>query len=57
MADAAFGLAAAADLGGMGEAAEMVTGVSKLLWTPVVTILITSFLFWSPYRQIARIFK
>jgi NRAMP (natural resistance-associated macrophage protein)-like metal ion transporter len=47
----------AADLGGMGEAAEMVTGVSKLLWTPVLTILITSFLFWSSYRQIARIFK
>jgi NRAMP (natural resistance-associated macrophage protein)-like metal ion transporter len=47
----------AADLGGMGEAAEMVTGISKLLWTPVLTILITSFLFWSSYRQIARIFK
>ena len=47
----------AADLGGMGEAAEMVTGVSKIIWTPVMTILITSFLFWSSYRQIARIFK
>lgn len=47
----------AADLGGMGEATEMVTGVSKLVWTPVLTILITSFLFWSSYRQIARIFK
>jgi NRAMP (natural resistance-associated macrophage protein)-like metal ion transporter len=47
----------AADLGGMGEAAEMVTGVSKVIWTPVMTILITSFLFWSSYRRIARIFK
>jgi NRAMP (natural resistance-associated macrophage protein)-like metal ion transporter len=47
----------AADLGGMGEAAEMVTGLSKLIWTPLLTILITSFLFWSSYRQIARIFK
>lgn len=47
----------AADLGGMAEAAEMVTGISKLLWTPVMTLLIISFLFWSSYRQIARIFK
>jgi hypothetical protein len=47
----------AADLGGMGEAAEIVTGVSKLLWTPAMTILTTSFLFWSSYRLIARIFK
>jgi Mn2+/Fe2+ NRAMP family transporter len=41
----------------MAEAAEMVTGINKLVWTPVWTILITSFLFWSSYRQIARIFK
>ena len=47
----------AADLGGMGEAAEMVTGINSLIWTPLITILITSFLFWSSYRQIARIFK
>ena len=47
----------AADLGGMGEAAEMVTGINSLVWTPLMTVLITSFLFWSSYRQIARIFK
>ena len=47
----------AADLGGMGEAAELVTGINSLIWTPVFTIMITCFLFWSSYRQIARIFK
>ncbi len=47
----------AADLGGMGDATQMLTGVSSLLWTPVYTVIIISFLFWSSYRQIARIFK
>ncbi len=47
----------AADLGGMGQGAELVTGVSSLIWTPVFTAVITGFLFWSSYRQIARIFK
>jgi NRAMP (natural resistance-associated macrophage protein)-like metal ion transporter len=47
----------AADLGGMGEAAAMVTGVTAKLWTFLFTALIVSFLFWSSYRQIARVFK
>ena len=47
----------AADLGGMGESAEMVTGVSGKLWTVLFTVVIVSFLFWSSYRQIARTFK
>lgn len=47
----------AADLGGMGESAAMVTGVSAKLWTVFFTGLIISFLFWSSYRQIARVFK
>ncbi len=47
----------AADLGGMGEAAAMVTGVSPKFWTVLFTALIVSFLFWSSYRQIARVFK
>ncbi len=47
----------AADLGGMGEAAELVTGISALAWMPFFTALIIYFLFWSSYRQIARIFK
>jgi NRAMP (natural resistance-associated macrophage protein)-like metal ion transporter len=46
-----------ADLGGMAEATEMVTGINSLLWTPVYAALILSFLFWSSYRHIANIFK
>ena len=47
----------AADLGGMADATRMITGVSALFWTPVYTAVIIGFLFWSSYRQIARIFK
>src|SRR5271170_4370073 len=47
----------AADLGGMADATQMLTGVNSLVWTPLYTALIVSFLFWSSYRQIARIFK
>ena len=46
-----------ADLGGMAEASELVTGVSSLVWTPVYAGAIVSFLLWSSYRTIARIFK
>lgn len=47
----------AADLGGMADATQMITGVRSLVWTPIYTALIVGFLFWSSYRQIARIFK
>jgi NRAMP (natural resistance-associated macrophage protein)-like metal ion transporter len=47
----------AADLGGMGASAAMVTGVSARIWTVFFTGVIISFLFWSSYRQIARVFK
>jgi len=47
----------AADLGGMGESAALVTGVNAKIWTLFFTGLIVSFLFWSSYRQIARVFK
>ncbi len=47
----------AADLGGMAGATQMITGVSAFLWTPLYTAIIIAFLFWSSYRQIARIFK
>ena len=47
----------AADLGGMGESASMVTSLSAKIWTLLFTLLIVSFLFWSSYRQIARVFK
>jgi NRAMP (natural resistance-associated macrophage protein)-like metal ion transporter len=47
----------AADLGGMADATQMVTGINSLVWTPVYAGAIVGFLFWSSYRQIARIFK
>ncbi|MDP9113786.1 MAG: Nramp family divalent metal transporter [Acidobacteriota bacterium] len=47
----------AADLGGMGQGAEMVTGINSLIWIPVFGAIIGAFLLWSSYRQIARIFK
>ncbi len=46
-----------ADLGGMAEATEMMTGIQSYYWTPVFTALIISLLFFSSYRRIARIFK
>ena len=47
----------AADLGGMGSATEMITGVPSLVWTPLYAGVMVGFLFFSSYRQIARIFK
>jgi NRAMP (natural resistance-associated macrophage protein)-like metal ion transporter len=46
-----------ADLGGMGEVTQMVTGVTVFFWTPVFAFTITALLFWLSYRRIARIFK
>lgn len=46
-----------ADLGGMAEATQMITGVSAFIWTPFYAVLILSLLFWLSYRRIARIFK
>lgn len=46
-----------ADLGGMADATEMVTGIDSLVWTPLYAVLIVSLLFWSSYRHIARTFK
>jgi NRAMP (natural resistance-associated macrophage protein)-like metal ion transporter len=46
-----------ADLGGMAEATEMMTGIKSYYWTPVYTLLIISLLFYSSYRHIARVFK
>jgi NRAMP (natural resistance-associated macrophage protein)-like metal ion transporter len=46
-----------ADLGGMAEATEMMTGINSYYWTPLYTVLIISLLFFSSYRQFARIFK
>ena len=46
-----------ADLGGMAEATEMMTGIKSYYLTPVFAGLIVCLLFFSSYRQIARIFK
>jgi NRAMP (natural resistance-associated macrophage protein)-like metal ion transporter len=46
-----------ADLGGMAEATQMVTGVSAYLWTPFYAATIVALLFWLSYRRIARFFK
>jgi NRAMP (natural resistance-associated macrophage protein)-like metal ion transporter len=46
-----------ADLGGMAEAAELVTGIPPLIWIPFFALLILGLLFWTSYQWIARIFK
>src|SRR5580700_11171823 len=47
----------AADLGGMGDAMHMVTGIPSFYWTPFFALLIGALLFWTSYKFIARIFK
>ena len=46
-----------ADLGGMGDAMQMVTGVRSYFWTPVFAGLIVAMLFWTSYRSMVRVFK
>jgi NRAMP (natural resistance-associated macrophage protein)-like metal ion transporter len=46
-----------ADLGGMGDAMQMVTGVAAYFWTPAFAGLIVATLFWTSYRFMVRIFK
>jgi NRAMP (natural resistance-associated macrophage protein)-like metal ion transporter len=47
----------AADLGGVGDAMEVVTGIKSYWWTPLFAALITVLLIWTSHRLIARIFK
>lgn len=47
----------AADLGGMGQAMAMVTGVPAMVWVPIYGASIFVLLTWSSYRTIARVFK
>ncbi len=47
----------AADLGGMGEATHMVTGLNSLWWIPVYGGVIVALLSWTSYRTLARVFK
>jgi len=46
-----------ADLGGMAEATELVTGIRPLLWIPFYALLILGLLIWTSYKLIARVFK
>lgn len=46
-----------ADLGGMADAMQMVTGVRAYFWTPFFAVLIVLLLFWTSYRRIAQVFK
>src|SRR6202158_386404 len=46
-----------ADLGGMAEATQLITGIRPPIWIPVYAIFILGLLFWSSYKLIARIFK
>src|SRR5271154_5220568 len=46
-----------ADLGGMAEATQLITGIRPLVWVPFYALLILAFLVWASYQHIARIFK
>jgi Mn2+/Fe2+ NRAMP family transporter len=46
-----------ADLGGMADAMQMVTGVRSYYWTPFFAALIGGMLIWTSYNLIARVFK
>jgi NRAMP (natural resistance-associated macrophage protein)-like metal ion transporter len=46
-----------ADLGGMADAMQMVTGVPAYIGTPFFALVIIALLFWTSYRTMARIFK
>src|SRR6202790_1623423 len=47
----------AADLGGMAEATQLITGIRSLIWIPVYTLFILGLLFWGSYKLIAKVFK
>lgn len=47
----------AADLGGMADAMQMMTGVRAYYWTPSFATVIVALLLWTSYRTIARVFK
>lgn len=46
-----------ADLGGMGDATQMITGFPAYFWTPFFAALILGLLLWTSYRTMARVFK
>jgi NRAMP (natural resistance-associated macrophage protein)-like metal ion transporter len=46
-----------ADLGGMADAMQMVTGLRAYFWTPLFAGIIIALLFWTSYRAMARVLK
>jgi NRAMP (natural resistance-associated macrophage protein)-like metal ion transporter len=46
-----------ADLGGMAEATQLITGIRPLIWVPFYAVFILVLLFWTSYTLIAKIFK
>ncbi|HKD63241.1 MAG TPA: divalent metal cation transporter, partial [Candidatus Acidoferrales bacterium] len=46
-----------ADLGGMAEATQLVTGVHTLVWIPIYAVLIVVLMFWASYKLMTEIFK
>ena len=46
-----------ADLGGMADTMQMMTGVRSYYWTPFFAAAILALLLWTSYRTMARIFK
>ncbi|MEQ1472787.1 MAG: divalent metal cation transporter [Candidatus Acidiferrum sp.] len=46
-----------ADLGGMAEATQLITGIPPFIWIPFYAMGIIALLFWTSYKLIARIFK
>jgi NRAMP (natural resistance-associated macrophage protein)-like metal ion transporter len=45
-----------ADLGGMAEATQLITGIRSLIWIPVYAFFIIGVLLWGSYKLIAKIF-
>lgn len=46
-----------ADLGGMADCMQMMTGAPAYLWTPIFAVFIIALLLWVSYRTMAHIFK
>jgi NRAMP (natural resistance-associated macrophage protein)-like metal ion transporter len=46
-----------ADLGGMADAMQMMSGIRAYYWTPFFAALIIALLMWTSYRTMARVFK
>src|ERR1700719_3920520 len=46
-----------ADLGGMAEATQLITGIRSLIWIPIYALFIIGLLLWGSYKLIAKIFK